>query len=83
MRKDEWNIIFSMSYVVTVGDNATEIEAKMKHNLVMKELVQSFIPFCVGQTLRKEVKLKLDMSSMGRIESHPTQALTGMGSEMK
>lgn len=49
-RKDEWNITFSMTCVVTVGGNVTEIEAKMKHFLVMNQLVQLFIPFCLGQT---------------------------------
>lgn len=39
-----------MTCVVTVGGNVTEIEAKMKHFLVMNQLVQLFIPFCLGQT---------------------------------
>lgn len=42
-----------MSYVVTVGGNVTEIEAKMKHNLVMNELVQSFIPILCGSDIEE------------------------------
>lgn len=40
MQKDEWNILFSMTYVVMAGENVTEIVAKMKHILVMLQLVQ-------------------------------------------
>lgn len=81
--KDEWNIIFSLRSVLTVGGSVAEIEAELKRILVMKQLVHSVSPFCVGQTSRKEVKPELDMSSMGRVESHPTQALTALPSESK
>lgn len=61
-----------MTYVVTIGDNVTEIEAKMKHILAMNKFVQLFLPFRLGQTSRKEVNHELDTSSMGKVEFHPT-----------
>lgn len=40
MQKDERDILFSMTYVVTAGGNVTEIVVKMKHIPAMLQLVQ-------------------------------------------
>lgn len=69
--------------MVTVGGNVTEIEAKTKHILVLNQLGQLFLPFYLGQMLRKEVKLKLDTRSRGIIPAILGSRWCGFGNEIK
>lgn len=66
-----------MTYVVTAGENVTEIVAKMKHILAMLQLVQLVRKIWVCASNIEEGGKAETVQGQG-VELHPTSGRTGL-----